>query len=59
MAIEVNFEQYGPTIYQMAQYNLILLEKGFIENLGLIQLPDKSYRIHVIRKARPFDFDSE
>lgn len=57
MAIEVNFEQYCPSMYQIAQYNLILLEKGFVENVSLIQLPDKSYRIHVVRKAKPFGIE--
>jgi len=52
--IEVNFEQYLPSITTIAQYNLIFLEKGFIDSLELVQQKDQTFRLHVIRKEKPF-----
>jgi hypothetical protein len=59
MNIEVDFNQYLPSIATIAQYHLIFLAKGFIANLEFVPQPDQSIRLHVVRKVKSILGDEE
>lgn len=59
MSIEVDFNQYVPSLCSMVQWNLIFLEKGYIEGIQLIQNTiTKEYQIQIQRTIKVKDHAS-